>query len=114
LLYGLQRLLEGKVEVTKNSIFGFFLKLALQDPTKVFIRGRFVFFLRKERICFPKVCLSYWDDHMAHGRGDAVQVSLQASGHPVWCRIHWEFEWLLIGQLMLCEDLQNRLLLSIE
>ena len=51
---------------------------------------------------------------MAHGRGDAVQVSLQASGHPVWCRIHWEFEWLLIGQLMLCEDLQNRLLLSIE
>ena len=55
---GLQWLLEGKVEVTKNSIFGFFLKLALQDPTKVFIRGSFVFFLRKERICFPKVSLS--------------------------------------------------------
>ena len=51
---------------------------------------------------------------MAHGCGDAVQISLQASGYPVWCRVHWEFQWLVKGQLMPCENLQNRLILSID
>jgi hypothetical protein len=38
-LFGLHGLLEGKIEVAEDSIFGFFLKLTFQNLTKVLISG---------------------------------------------------------------------------